>query len=427
MTYIELFDENAAENICACLVNPPERVVLVGYKNKELRVHAERYRKIFKEKGHDVDFDFKSISRNDLGSIVEALTKLVLQYDNCVIDLTGGEDLYLVAVGIIMERYKDRGVKTHRFNLDYGTVIDSDGDGVTVMAEDGTLKMSVEENIRFYGGDIVYDDKKAIGTHIWDMNEDFRHDIEAMWQVCRDDTRRWNSAISTLGYITEKGNDPDDHLFVRVNRQTYLEGVNKYGARLGGFDLTLKGLKKAGVLTEYSQDSNGVSVRYKNRQVKMALAKSGLALELYVYMSCLDARDENGEPVYNDALNGVLIDWDGSVHIDGYDTENEIDVMMMHGVVPVFISCKNGTIEKDELYKFCSVANRFGGSYSRKILIATSLDKEGRFEDVFRARAEDMGVWLIDDLQSMSKEEEKKLFRCLWHNKPAKGSDKKRK
>ncbi len=60
-------------------------------------------------------------------------------------------------------------------------------------------------------------------------------------------------------------------------------------------------------------------------------------------------------PVYDDALNGVVIDWDGEFHDeeveDLYDTENEIDVLLMHDIVPVFVSCKNGIVTSEELYK----------------------------------------------------------------------------
>ena len=35
MTYIEFFDKDACENICSCVFNPPDRVILIG-NNKKL-------------------------------------------------------------------------------------------------------------------------------------------------------------------------------------------------------------------------------------------------------------------------------------------------------------------------------------------------------------------------------------------------------
>lgn len=50
-------------------------------------------------------------------TIIDALSMFVEQYDDCVFDLTGGEDLYLVASGIVSERYRDKNIQMHRFNI----------------------------------------------------------------------------------------------------------------------------------------------------------------------------------------------------------------------------------------------------------------------------------------------------------------------
>ena len=54
----------------------------------------------------------------------------------------------------------------------------------------------------------------------------------------------------------------------------------------------------------------------------------------------------------------------------------KIDVILMHGTTLLFISCKNGNIGEEELYKLHTVAERFGGPYVRKMLIATNLDRK---------------------------------------------------
>ena len=129
-------------------------------------------------------------------------------------------------------------------------------------------------------------------------------------------------------------------------------------------------------------------------------------------------KNSDGSPLY-DVMTGVFIDWDGRTAEDSYDTLNEIDVLATKGVVPVFISCKNGHLSrdfKDELYKFKSVADRFGGQYAKKILITTALDDSQNKDSVahFRKRAEDMGIRIIDDLTTMSDKEAEKTFRNLW-------------
>jgi hypothetical protein len=111
-----------------------------------------------------------------------------------------------------------------------------------------------------------------------------------------------------------------------------------------------------------------IIVSYKNEQVKKCLTKAGQALEMKIYTTAKALLDKDGVPFYDDTLNGVVIDWDGEFHDESvediYDTENEIDVMLMHDVVPVFISCKNGTVTSDELYKLNTVADHYGFTFN---------------------------------------------------------------
>lgn len=141
-------------------------------------------------------------------------------------------------------------------------------------------------------------------------------------------------------------------------------------------------------------------------------------LEMLIYMTALDSKDSLGNKTYNDVMNGVCIDWDGEIHTDedAYDTENEIDVMMMHGIVPVFVSCKNGIVGIDELYKLNSVAEKFGGQYAKKVLVATALDSATTFDEYFRQRAKDMGIRLVEGIQDMSASELNKSVRSFWSN-----------
>lgn len=78
-----------------------------------------------------------------------------------------------------------------------------------------------------------------------------------------------------------------------------------------------------------------------------------------------------------------------------YDTKNEVDVIMMRGMMPIFVSCKNGYINMEELYKLTAVADRFGGKYSKKVLVATALDNLDH-SNYIRQRAADMGIRLLE-------------------------------
>ena len=52
MTYIEFFEKSSLENICACLTNAPERVILLGDKNSLMKKHIEIYKEVFGARGY---------------------------------------------------------------------------------------------------------------------------------------------------------------------------------------------------------------------------------------------------------------------------------------------------------------------------------------------------------------------------------------
>ena len=100
---------------------------------------------------------------------------------------------------------------------------------------------------------------------------------------------------------------------------------------------------------------------------------------------------------------GVFLDWD-TVADEKIETYNEIDVIVMDGVEPAFVSCKNGAIPVDELYKLNAVAERFGGKYAKKVLVASGLgnlksDSGNRavfIDENIRDRAGEMKIKIID-------------------------------
>ena len=145
------------------------------------------------------------------------------------------------------------------------------------------------------------------------------------------------------------------------------------------------------------------------------LTKAGSLLEYYTYKTVLSVK-RDGEYVYDDAEVGVVIAWDDDVN----GTRNEIDCMVMGGVIPVFISCKNGNVETDELYKLDAVADRFGHEYAKTALASTvffdedhpSYDGDMALMNL-KNRADDMGIRLLSKLHQTTEEKFAKQLKSL--------------
>ena len=441
---MKFFDKNAVENICGCLACVPDKVLLVGNNEGKLNAHCERYHSFFLGRGKDIDFipkkiQYKEIRYNEieidmLSNVVYHLDKIVDEYidkDTCVIDLTGGQDLMLVAAGIIYERYKDKGLQMHRFNLRNNKLYDCDKNKEAISFDPPEL--SAEELVRLYGGAIVYENEKPGTTYPWEWSEDFEHDIDMMWMVCKRRVGAWNRQISVFAEAEEE-NDSPDPLVTTADIAKLKERVKKEREKYDNKrakndnndnrakndnndsiinDTIISKLQKYGLISFYS-DEESISITYKNEQVKRCLTKAGQALEMKITLSAKRARNKDGSPVYNDVVNGAYIDWDNKLDEEGYDTDNEIDVLLMRGTVPVFVSCKNGWVETDELYKLDTVAERFGGNYAKKVLVATALNKKLSSTKSFEQRAHDMDITLVDDILNTIDEDLEKAVSKFW-------------
>jgi len=400
MTYVEFYDSNEAENICACLAYTPERLILVGPKGELLEDRKLRYQALLSPRGIEPEIICRTVNRNQIKVIIDQLSELVETYDDIAFDLTGGEDLYLTAVGIVTERYSARNIQMHRFNFQSGTVYDCDLDGVNLLHMQQP-EISVKENVELYGGKLVYEDEQPGTTPAWDMNPEFMEDIRVMWRICTDPERKkaeqeWNVQIDTLGAAAGLMPEDGDPLFTRVNIQTLSNHMEHSKKKYVYIPKILEDLRDKGLLTRYCYDGDTLEVVYKNLQVKKCLTTAGRLLEMVIYLATLEAK-KDGELVYQDTVNGACIDWDGKIKQANKDTRNEIDVLMMHGMIPVFVSCKNGIVENEELYKLNSVAQYFGGRYAKKVLVAPALRYLGS-EQLIKERAGELDIRVVDEL-----------------------------
>lgn len=69
-----------------------------------------------------------------------------------------------------------------------------------------------------------------------------------------------------------------------------------------------------------------------------------------------------------------------------------------------------------EFFDEISVAERFGGKYAKKVLIASELDKLGVKADYIKARAADMGIRVPENVDEMSETALHKSLKSLWCN-----------
>ena len=403
MTLIELYDKARIENIAGALLARADKLILVGDQRKEMERSKPVYEELILRRGRRTEVSFVSVNKNNLGNIVDKLSEVIGENDDCIIDLTGGDDLFLVAAGVLIERYVSR-VKCHRFNLKNSTVTDCDADGNTVGVD--SFDISVEENIRLYGGKIV-DSGFAFG-----FDDELNRDVSAIWSIAKRDLRYWNYCSLTLKDIIEHYGS-EDGLRIRYSVADATAALRSKGGNYGIRADFLDSLEAAGLIHSL-QNGENVSFTFKNDAVMDILSVPGKMLEVAVASALSKIKDADGTPMYNDVRVGVIIDW--STESEDTPTLNEIDVLAMKDAIPIFISCKSGIFDANELYKLKTVATRFGEKYAKGVIVFTSPEALRGNLEYIRGRADDMGIRRIENPDGMSDSEFERALKSVYLN-----------
>ena len=386
MTVVECFDRDPIENISSCLSLKPNTLIFIGDIDV-MQKSAVRYERFLKNKGINTGIILRNVNPDDINDAVNVLTDIIKSGDNCVFDLSGGHEVLLAAAGSVYDRHKDNyPVIMQQLDTATGNFTDSDGDG---HIEKGTApKITVKELISLYGG--IVSPLKSQPDNKYNIK-----DIAPLWSIVAKDARSWNKKVSVLNEIERHSGAKSDALYMSVNFSSIKNNIDNFAYKRTVFESVMRALSACGAVKIHSRKEEDYRYSYKNSLICGCLNGSGNILE---YKTLFEARSltQNGTPFFNDCLMGVNIDWDGIVHDISSpvkDTKNEIDCIFMRGLTPLFVSCKNGKIGEAELYKLNTVAERFGGNHSKKLLIATNFfaDNEDSKRSVIQ-RAADMGI-----------------------------------
>ena len=377
----EFFDTEPLENIVTCLHYKPDKVVYFGHSNIMTAEEMFQTKKNLADICGITNIRFVPVSQTKFNQMIDVMEQTIQQEvpveANCFFDLTGGEDLILVAAGILASRYK---IALHRYNveanrlmhLNYHHIPDISG----VISEENH-QLTIEEFSSMAGGSINKSLQKT--TKMGAVDEQELSDIYSMWTICEHNSKKWNYMSSILK-LTD---DYENSLVVDIAKTKINEFLVGYKNQISMSDFVaiLKELADAGFLLQYSDKKGCISFHYKNALTKDCLWDAGCALERYVYANCINSGQ------YNECQMGVHIDWNDELKNVAMSVGNEIDVLCLDGNIPTFISCKNGNYDTRALYELQTVAEQFGGKYARKRLIVS---KEP--DDVFVLRAEEMGI-----------------------------------
>ena len=419
VTIVELYDDKPINNVVGTLAFSPDKVIYVGGNTRKHfdKKHLPVLRKYFNAKGYgSLEIEYVQVRRDSLKDIVDKFEEIYASDRDCkfLVEITGGEDQILIGMGVLSERHPD--TELYRVSSKLRTV-----SSYSVREETGKKREleclnTVEENLMLHGASIVSCNGSDMIEGGFRWNIEFLNDVNEMWNICCHGADRtsggaaphhWNKAANLMAELESAYEQREDKLTLAVDKHYYNEVFLDDGTD-AFFHKYIVCFMSNGLI-DYTVEKDKVIIRFKNEQVRLLLTRAGLLLELKIYLIVMGLVNARG----GDCLTGVTIDWDGEDDIGSavkyladpedpsskIDTLNEVDVAATCGLVPYFISCKNGRFTSDELYKLYSVGERFGKGYGKKIIAASNLDYAlGGGKNLILQRAADMGICVIDDL-----------------------------
>lgn len=410
MTVVEFFGQEHIVNIATCLSLRPNKLIFIG-DAETLASNTKRYTAFFAGRNLLTEVISRPVPQNNIQNVIAELEMIIKDGDEVVIDLAGGDHVAIAAAGAVYERYVDEyPVSLQRVDPITGNIQDCDGDGEVEW--DRAPRISVKELVELYGGSIAPFDQI--------VNQATLEDIRLVWDMSIQNIDCWNNLIAVLNRFEKYTSSRKEQLRITAYFNELQTNLPNYNQEKPLFVKLIQMLQKNGLIQIEQHDNSRISYVYKNLFVRRCLNSPGNTLE---FKTILEARNFNyrGRPFFTDSRRSVSIDWDGIIHpsIPGgiKDTKNEIDVVLMRGMTPVFISCKNGAIKEEELYKLGIVAERFGGDYAKKVLIATNYMPEKNDTKLsFSQRAADMGIYFEPNAADFTPEEWGNFFLEILKN-----------
>ncbi len=387
-TLIELFDDRPIENVLASEVFMPDRTIFLCpseiFRNMKIKTGLQDY---FRHKGLKTKLVFMESAMYSSERLARQISSITEQYTDCVVDITGGTDAALFACGTVCQ---DLGIPvftySRRQNRFYNIFNAEFADQLPC-----EVNHSVEDCFLMAGGAL------RMGRVDNSVLSDYSEYFDPFFEVYMNHRSEW---LRTVNYIQKASqHEKDAPIRLEVSAGHFVKGDR--GNRVEVPENVMRELERIGFIKDLDITHDQVRFTFKDSQVRSWLRDIGSVLELYIYKAFLDSG------LFNDVITSAIVDWEGELKQN--DVTNEIDVMAMHGVLPVFVSCKTCDVETEALNELAILRDRFGGKGARAAIVSTQ-----RCRSITRHRAAELDIDVID-LEDIKRGDISERIKALTH------------
>ena len=355
---MKFLSKEPVENLVSAIHWQFDKVIFFGYEDylelrrKDTEHFLTKYCKVRR-------VEFHKVSRTNLEGILKKIREEAaaerISDNRIFLDLTGGKGQVLAAFGMLE---RELSLPMHLYWISEDRLIEYCSDEtrrMSALVPPQTVEIDLDRFIEMRGGIINYRMHKEI-KEIDDEETD--RVVRAIWRLFEKYEEGW-SMISGLFQKTLRAESLDVFLEEEEIQDLLRKSRTLPKERFLEF---LRDGEEAELFYDLQVTRRGIGFRFRSFTVRNILIDAGSILELHTY-EVLRAGTTHCKV-------GVHLDWDGVIHSrSGRDVINEIDVLALHGLIPTFVSCKIGVADKNALYELSTVAARFGGKYTKMMLV----------------------------------------------------------
>ena len=368
-TLIELYDTSPIRNVLATVMFRPQEMILICPPEVAEDPNQKRsLRDFFAYLNCPVKLTLIPVTLLDAGKTERVLREVLESHQDCAIDISGGTDAALFAAGVASG---DTPVFTYSKRKDTFFEIKN---APFARSLPNTVHLDVRSCLMMAGGTLLPGREDNAG--LAEMSDR----IDRLFRVYSAFRPLWNRQISYIQKISSA--EPG---VLEAGGQLREKAGNKNVDADGEF---FGALEEAGLILNMQHTDESVSFRFPDERVRFWLRDVGAVLELQVFRACRAAG------CFDDVVLSAVVNWQSGGKINRDSVTNEIDVMAVQGIQPVFISCKTSEVHTDALNELAILRDRFGGKFARAILVTSGVT--GKTREPVRRRADKLGIELVE-------------------------------
>ncbi|MBQ7046235.1 MAG: hypothetical protein IJN85_00650 [Oscillospiraceae bacterium] len=379
-TLIELFDESPILNVLTSITFKPEKLIFFGAEPHEVEESRNDYINFFKNRKENIEIEFAGKHMSDMLSAENALKKIITDNPDCVVDVSGGKDIALLVTGIAASKL---GVPLIAYDKNSGKYINisncEQADNVDTFG-----LLDCHDFFAASGGKVIdYEDFSRYN----DNYKSFWRMVINVWNIYLKYMDSWASHVQYLQKVTPS---TAEGITLKVKGAPSIR-VN--GKDIKRNDNILNELNDCGAITNLRYKESGDCLfEYYDVNFRRYLTDVGAFLELYIHACALKTEK------FSSVVSRVKYTWDYFPKNHKQTTafrpaSNEIDVIAIRGIEPLYISCKTSSPDMKYIDEIYPQAMRMSGGEGHAVFACThKIDTDMPLYN----KAKALGVYIID-------------------------------